>query len=59
MQGKKGRQKYFQIACLLWGNDIPTMISFLHGRQVYINYTLCSVNDVTEGSTQEAHMCAS
>ena len=24
-----------------------------------MNYTLRSVNDVTEGSTQEAHMCAS
>ena len=26
---------------------------------VSLSYTLRSVNDVTEGSTQEAHMCAS
>ena len=28
-------------------------------KVVNVIYTLCYVNDVTEGSTQEAHMCAS
>ena len=28
-------------------------------RGTYFVHTLCSVDDVTEGSTQEAHMCAS
>ena len=33
--------------------------SWIFGRPEAIKHTLRSVNDVTEGSTQEAHMCAS